>query len=164
MGLSSPRPRRRSTPIRSPLCPSRRTQNWPRLLWITSSPPTARRCSPRQALLSADQSWQSRVPLLLAVPAAVGLLFLVLPLVGLVMRAPWADAGAVLTSQGALQALRLSMITSTVSVIIVVIIGVPLAWLLAWPGLRGTAVLRALITIPLRSEEHTSELQSHSDL
>src|SRR5215217_3103622 len=93
--------------------------------------------------------WQSRVPLLLAVPAAVGLLFLVLPLVGLVMRAPWADAGAVLTSQGALQALRLSMITSTVSVIIVVIIGVPLAWLLAWPGLRGAAVLRALITIPL---------------
>ena len=85
----------------------------------------------------------------LAVPAAVALLFLVLPLVGLVMRAPWADAGAVLTSQGALQALRLSMITSTVSVIIVVIIGVPLAWLLAWPGLRGASVLRALITIPL---------------
>jgi molybdate transport system permease protein len=100
-------------------------------------------------LPSPDQSWQSRVPLLLAVPAAVALLFLVLPLVGLVMRAPWADAGAVLTSQGALQALRLSMITSTVSVIIVVIIGVPLAWLLAWPGLRGASVLRALITIPL---------------
>ena len=100
-------------------------------------------------MLSPDRSWQSRVPLLLAVPAAVGLLFLVLPLVGLVMRAPWADAGAVLTSRGALQALRLSMITSTVSVIIVVIIGVPLAWLLAWPGLRGAAVLRALITIPL---------------
>ena len=48
--------------------------------------------------------WQSRVPLLLAAPAAVALLFLVLPLVGLVMRAPWADAGAVLTSEGALQA------------------------------------------------------------
>jgi molybdate transport system permease protein len=100
-------------------------------------------------LLSPDQSWQSRVPLLLAVPAAVALLFLVLPLVGLVMRAPWADSRAVLMSEGTLQALQLSMITSTVSVIIVVIIGVPLAWLLAWPGLRGASVLRALVTIPL---------------
>jgi molybdate transport system permease protein len=89
------------------------------------------------------------VPVLLAVPAAVALLFLVLPLAGLVMRAPWADARAVLTSEDTLQALQLSMITSTVSVVIVVIIGVPLAWVLAWPGLRGASVLRALVTIPL---------------
>jgi ABC-type glycerol-3-phosphate transport system substrate-binding protein len=74
-----------------------------------------------------ERLWQSRLPLLLAAPAALALLFLVLLLVGLVMRAPWADAGAVLTSAGALQALRLSMITATVSVIIVVLIGVPLA-------------------------------------
>jgi molybdate transport system permease protein len=98
---------------------------------------------------AAEQSWQSRVPLLLAAPAAVALLFLTLPLVGLVMRAPWADAGAVLTSEGALQALQLSMITATVSTIIVVLIGVPLAWVLARPGLRGASLLRALITIPL---------------
>jgi molybdate transport system permease protein len=96
-----------------------------------------------------ERLWQSRLPLLLAAPAALALLFLVLPLVGLVMRAPWADAGAVLTSAGALQALRLSMITATFSVIIVVLIGVPLAWVLARPGLRGAALLRALITIPL---------------
>jgi molybdate transport system permease protein len=96
-----------------------------------------------------ERLWQSRVPLLLAAPAALALLFLVLPLVGLVMRAPWADAGAVLTSEGALQALRLSMITATVSVIIVVLIGVPLAWILTRPGLRGASLLRALITIPL---------------
>jgi molybdate transport system permease protein len=98
---------------------------------------------------AAEQSWQSRVPLLLAVPAVVALLFLILPLVGLVMRAPWADAGAVLTSEGALQALRLSMITATVSTIVVVLVGVPLAWVLARPGLRGASLLRALITIPL---------------
>ncbi|HLM21420.1 MAG TPA: molybdate ABC transporter permease subunit, partial [Propionibacteriaceae bacterium] len=80
------------------------------------------------------------MPLLLAVPAAVALLFLVLPLVGLVMRAPWADAGAVLRSEGALQALQLSVITATVSTIIVVLIGVPLAWVLALPGLWGASV------------------------
>lgn len=96
-----------------------------------------------------DRAWQSRVPLLLAVPAVVALLFLVLPLVGLVLRAPWADAGTVLTSAAALQALRLSLITATVSVIIVVVIGVPLAWVLARPALPGASFLRALITIPL---------------
>jgi molybdate transport system permease protein len=93
--------------------------------------------------------WQSRTPLLLAAPAAVALLFLVLPLVGLVIRAPWTDAAAVLSSAGALQALKLSMITATIAVIIVLLIGVPLAWVLARPGLRGASVLRALITIPL---------------
>jgi molybdate transport system permease protein len=106
--------------------------------------------APRAAgMRVAEQSWQSRMPLLLAAPAALALLFLILPLVGLVMRAPWADAGDVLTSKGALQALRLSMITATVSTMIVVLLGVPLAWVLARPGLRGASVLRALITIPL---------------
>jgi molybdate transport system permease protein len=100
-------------------------------------------------IAEAARPWQSRVPLLLAAPAAVAVMFLVFPLIGLVLRAPWADAAAVLTSAGALQALRLSMITATVSMIIVVLIGVPLAWVLARPGLPGASLLRALITIPL---------------
>jgi molybdate transport system permease protein len=103
----------------------------------------------RVGALAAERGWQGRIPLLLAAPAAVALLFLVLPLVGLVIRAPWTDAGAVLTSAGALQALKLSMITASVSVIIVLLTGVPLAWVLARPGLRGASLLRALITIPL---------------
>jgi molybdate transport system permease protein len=103
----------------------------------------------RVGALAAERGWQGRIPPLLAAPAAVALLFLVLPLVGLVIRAPWIDAGAVLTSAGALQALKLSMITASVSVIIVLLIGVPLAWVLARPGLRGASLLRALITIPL---------------
>jgi len=98
---------------------------------------------------ATDRPWQNRVPLLLAVPAALALLFLVLPLVGLVIRAPWTDAGTVLTGAGALQALQLSLITATVSVIIVLLVGVPLAWVLARPNLRGASLLRALITIPL---------------
>ncbi|HEX5907318.1 MAG TPA: ABC transporter permease [Propionibacteriaceae bacterium] len=96
-----------------------------------------------------DRPWQSRIPLLLAAPAALALLFLVLPLVGLVIRAPWTEAGPMLASASALQALKLSMITATISTIIVVLIGVPLAWVLARPGLRGASLLRALITIPL---------------
>jgi molybdate transport system permease protein len=89
------------------------------------------------------------VPLLLAAPAVLALVFLLLPLVGLLLRAPWADAGRVLGSPGALQALRLSLVTATVSTGVAVVLGVPLAWLLARPGQRGASLLRALVTVPL---------------
>ena len=58
-----------------------------------------------------------------------------LPLVGLLVRAPWADAWQVITSAGALQALRLSLITATPATVLFLMLGVPLAWLLARPGL-----------------------------
>ena len=62
---------------------------------------------------AAGRPWQSPVPILLGLPAVLALLVLVLPLIGLLIKAPWGDAGTVLTSPGALQALRLSMITAT---------------------------------------------------
>jgi molybdate transport system permease protein len=73
----------------------------------------------------------------------------VLPLVGLLIRAPWTDTVAVLGSAGARQALALSLVTATVSMVLAIVLGVPLAWLLARPGLRGASVLRALVTVPL---------------
>src|SRR4029453_15983124 len=94
----------------------------------------ARRCWRKQALPSPNPV---RVPVLLAVPAGLALLFLLLPLVGLLIRAPWADAVAVLGSAGARQALGLSLVTATVSMLLAIVLGVPLAWLLARPGLRG---------------------------
>ena len=100
-------------------------------------------------MASGRRSGQRATPVLLGIPAVLALLFLLMPLVGLLVRAPWTDAGAVLTSPEALQALRLSLVTATVSMIIAVVLGVPLAWLLARPGFTGAASLRALITVPL---------------
>jgi len=90
-----------------------------------------------------------RLPVLLGLPAALAVGFLLLPLLGLVVRAPWADVGRVLTSDEAGTALGLSLITATVSAVLSVLLGVPLAWLLARRSLPGASVLRALITIPL---------------
>jgi molybdate transport system permease protein len=89
------------------------------------------------------------VPLLLLVPAALGTLFLVLPLVGLVVRAPWSDLPERLTAPGVGQALRLSLLSATLATAISLVLGVPLAWVLARSRLPGRSLLRALVTVPL---------------
>ncbi len=90
-----------------------------------------------------------RAPAVLLVPALIGLTFLVLPLVGLVVRAPWRRIGPLLADPSVLTALRLSLVTATLATVLCVLVGVPLAWLLTQPGLPGRSVLRALVTVPL---------------
>jgi len=85
----------------------------------------------------------------LLAPALVGGDFLVLPLAGLVIRAPWGRLGSVLSGSDATQALQLSLWTATAATAISLIIGVPLAWLLARGSFPGQRLLRALTTLPL---------------
>jgi len=87
------------------------------------------------------------VPLL--VPATVGVAFLVLPLAGLLARTPWAQLGSHLATPGVGQALRLSLISASLATLLSLVMGVPLAWVLARSGIRGRSVLRALVTVPL---------------
>jgi molybdate transport system permease protein len=88
-------------------------------------------------------------PIPLLVPALVAILFLVVPLAGLVVRAPWGDAWPVLHGTAAGEALRLSLWTSTTATAISLVIGVPLAWLLARTEFPGRRLVRALVTLPL---------------
>ena len=92
---------------------------------------------------------RQRVPLPLLVPAGLGLLFLVLPLVGLLARAPWTTMPQRLTQPGVLTALRLSLQTATLATLLCVALGVPLAWLLARVEFPGRRLVRALVTVPL---------------
>ncbi|MEV1012316.1 molybdate ABC transporter permease subunit [Micromonospora sp. DT44] len=92
---------------------------------------------------------RSRVPAALLIPAGLGLLFLVLPLAGLVVRAPWATLPQRLTAPGALTALRLSVQTATLATLLCLLLGVPLAWLLARVDFPGRRLARALVTVPL---------------
>jgi len=84
--------------------------------------------------------------------AGVGLALLVLPLVALVVRAPWGELPALLASEAVLQALALSLGTAAVSTVACLVLGIPLAVLLAHAE-HGAAVprrlLRAAITIPM---------------
>jgi molybdate transport system permease protein len=89
------------------------------------------------------------VPGPLLAPALVAVAFLVVPLAGLVFRAPWAHAWSILRGSDAAQALQLSLWTSTVATAISLVIGVPLAWVLARADFPGLRLLRALVTLPL---------------
>lgn len=91
----------------------------------------------------------TRVPVTLLLPALLGLAFLVLPLVGLLVRAPWSDLSEQLTSPAVWDALRLSLISATAATAVSLVLGVPLAWLLARTELPGRRVIRALVTLPL---------------
>lgn len=90
-----------------------------------------------------------RPPLALVAAAAVGIVVLALPLVALLLRAPWSDARHVLTSSATLDALRVSLVAATTAAALAVVLGVPLAWAIARSQWRGMAVLRGLTLIPL---------------
>jgi molybdate transport system permease protein len=75
--------------------------------------------------------------------------FLVLPVVGLLVRTPWSSLGPQLTGPGVGAALRLSMVSATLATLLSVVMGVPLAWVLARSRIRGRTLLRALVTVPL---------------
>jgi len=90
-----------------------------------------------------------RPPIVLLVPAVLALTFLVLPLAGLLVRAPWSSLPQRLTEPAVLTALRLSLQTATIATIACVLLGVPLAWLLARVDFPGRRVVRALVTVPL---------------
>ena len=90
-----------------------------------------------------------RVPAALLVPATLGLVFLVLPLAGLLARTPWTTLPQRLAEPGVLTALRLSLLTATLATLFCLLLGVPLAWLLARVEFPGRRVVRALVTVPL---------------
>ncbi|HWB66490.1 MAG TPA: ABC transporter permease [Mycobacteriales bacterium] len=82
-------------------------------------------------------------------PAAIATAFLLLPLVGLVVRAPWRQIGTQLQQPDVLTALRLSFECASIATAVSLLVGVPLAWVLARGAFPGRAVLRALVTLPL---------------
>jgi len=92
---------------------------------------------------------RERAPIWIAILAAIGAAFFVVPLVGLVVRTPWGDALQSLTSTDTLQALKLSLIASLSSTALSLVLGVPLAWVYARIDFPGRTLLRALTTLPM---------------
>jgi molybdate transport system permease protein len=84
-----------------------------------------------------------------ALLAGAGAALLVLPLAGLLQRAPWSTIAAELSAPEARDALRLSLLCSAGALAVAIVLGVPLAWVLARGDFPGRSLLRALVTLPM---------------
>nr|WP_178384582.1 ABC transporter permease [Actinomyces oris] len=106
---------------------------------------------PVRALLGRGRASRSPLPVLVTVLAILGGCAIVLPLVGMGTRVSWGQLPQLLATPSAQAALWLSIRTCLTSTVICVVLGVPLALLLArsWPGVRIARILTVLpMTMP----------------
>jgi molybdate transport system permease protein len=89
------------------------------------------------------------VPLLLLLPAGLAVGFLAVPLLGLLEETAWRDLAAELATPRVVEALRLSLVCSLGAVAVSVLLGVPLAFVLARVAFPGRNLVRALTTLPM---------------
>jgi len=89
------------------------------------------------------------LPRWLWLPAAVGALFVLLPLAAMLTRVDWAHFGALISTAEARDALFLSLRTATASTVLCVVFGTPMAVVLARTRFPGQGVVRALVLLPL---------------
>src|SRR6202048_1093497 len=102
-----------------------------------------------QKKFSASKTW-SRWParLLVGVLAGSFFLFLGIPLAALVIREPPAMLWQAIQQPEAIQALQLSIVTTTISTLLALVFGLPVAYILARLRFRGRAFLETLVTMP----------------
>ncbi|UBH05078.1 molybdenum transport system permease protein ModB [Leucobacter sp. Psy1] len=92
---------------------------------------------------------RARLPLGVLVPACVAIATLVLPLAALILRVDWASVPGTLAEPATRSALGLSLLTATIATGLCVVLGVPLALVIARAEGALATVLRALTTLPL---------------
>ena len=100
-------------------------------------------------MVSTRTRHRARPPAALLLPAALALSFLLLPLLALVLRTPWRTLPDLLLTEQVGQALRLSLVCAGSATLLCLVLGVPLAWMLARSELPGLRLVRALVTVPL---------------
>lgn len=89
------------------------------------------------------------IPVAAFPPALIGVAFLALPTIGLIWRTPWSAFGRIYRENQIWSALRISIETSLIAAALSLVIGVPLAWVLARLRVPGIGVLRAVVIVPL---------------
>ncbi|AYA18878.1 molybdate ABC transporter permease subunit [Streptomyces alfalfae] len=107
------------------------------------------RLSIRRPLGRSRDPARTRAPLALALPALLAIAFLLMPLIGILARTTWGDLGAHLSAPGVTRALKLSLLVSFWALGLSLLLGVPLAWLLARVDFPGKAVVRSLVLLPM---------------
>ncbi|OBC08750.1 molybdenum ABC transporter permease subunit [Mycobacterium sp. 852013-50091_SCH5140682] len=89
------------------------------------------------------------LPRWIYLPAALGAVFVVLPLVAVVVKVDWARFWTLIVSDSSTAALLLSVKTAAASTLLCVLLGVPLGLVLARSDGRFVRLTRPLILLPL---------------
>jgi molybdate transport system permease protein len=89
------------------------------------------------------------LPRWIYVPAAVGALFVAVPLIAVAARVDWPNFVSLITSRSSVTALALSLKTAAASTVLCLLLGVPMALVLARSGSRLVRMARPLILLPL---------------
>jgi molybdate transport system permease protein len=92
---------------------------------------------------------QVGLPTWIYLPAVIGGLFVIVPLVAILLKIDWVHFIPLVTSESSRAALVLSLKTAAASTAVCVVIGVPMALVLARGRFPGQSVLRALVLLPL---------------
>ena len=90
-----------------------------------------------------------QLPAAVAWVGFVALGLLVLPIVGLLQRAPWSSLPSILGESEVLEALRVSLIVSLAATAACIVLGLPLAFVLARRRLRFARIVRAVVMLPM---------------
>ena len=94
-------------------------------------------------------SSRTDLPRWVMVPAVVGLALVAIPVLGLVLRVDWDGFTSLVTTEASRAALWLSLRTAATSTVLCLLLGVPLALVLARSTARWVPVVRALVLVPL---------------
>lgn len=89
------------------------------------------------------------LPRWVLLPAGLGGLIVLVPVLALLTRVPWGELPQLLSSPTAQQALLLSLRTSALATALCVLFGLPMALVLARTTFRGQRWLRAAVLLPL---------------
>ena len=89
------------------------------------------------------------LPRWIFIPAAIGALFVVLPLIAVAAKVNWLHFWSLITSESSTTALLLSLKTAAASTALCLLLGVPMAMVLARSDARLVRMARPLILLPL---------------
>lgn len=104
---------------------------------------------PRVVRQQLDRQAYSGIPAWVRALAVLAAVVVVLPLLAMVLRVDWAQFIPLVTSEPSLTALALSLRTSAASTLLCIVLGVPLALVLARDSFRFQRLLRPLVLLPL---------------
>jgi len=90
-----------------------------------------------------------RPPVEVLVLGGLGLGLAGLPMLGLLIDVPWSRITSVVQSTIVTDALRVSAVVSIAAMVVVVVLGTPLAWIISQMQDRARRVVRAIVLLPM---------------